>query len=187
MAEVLDVISGLKTAEQSLHTFALQIKQSNLLSEQLFDIKKGLEFAKLSLDNWQHRYDIRFHRPDIYIRILFGKEGHERMTATISTINILAGSIKSDISRVRGLALKVQYRRAYYGKNQDIDSEERVNECLRKIARNNTWSRRLFLSVLGKSDDVEMRLKRLHRKLTTLERFSDLYLEKRACGHFDED
>ncbi|CAG5147901.1 uncharacterized protein ALTATR162_LOCUS2114 [Alternaria atra] len=186
MAEVLGVISGLYTAGQALHTFALQIKQWRLLSERLLDIKEGLEFAKLSLDSWQYKYDIQIHRPDIHTRILFGKEGHERITATIGAINIITRSIKSDISRVRGLPLKVQSKRAYYGEKHNISNEERVKECLRKIQSNNTWSRRFVLSVLGKADDLEMRLKRLHQKLTMLERFSDFFLEKEHADIFSE-
>ena len=91
MAEVLATISNLYTAVKALHTFALQIEQWKLLSERLFDIEEGLEFARISLDSWQYKYDIQIHRPNIYTRILFGKEGHERVTATIGTINIITG------------------------------------------------------------------------------------------------
>lgn len=186
MAEVLATISNLYTAVKALHTFALQIEQWKLLSERLFDIEEGLEFARISLDSWQYKYDIQIHRPNIYTRILFGKEGHERVTATIGTINIITGNVKSDISRIRGLALKVEQGRTYYGENQDIGHEERVKECLRKIQRKSTWSRRFFLSVLGKSYDLEMRLKRLNQKLATLERLSDFYLEKEHVDIFSE-
>jgi hypothetical protein len=187
MAEVLGVISGLYTAGQALHTFALQIRQWRRLSERLFDIKEGLEFAKLTLDSWQHKYDIQVHRPDTHTRILFGKEGHERITATLGTVNIITGSIRSDIRRVSGLALQVQSRRGgYYGNNQHMSNEDRVKECLQKIRRNNKWSRRFVLSVMGKADDLEERLKRLYQKLTMLERFSDFYLEKEHVEIFSE-
>jgi hypothetical protein len=186
MAEVLGIIARLFTAGQALRTFALQTKQWRLLSERLLDIQEGLEIAKLSLDNWQYKYDIQVYRPDMHTRILFGTEGHERITATISTINIITGSIKSDIDRVRGLALGVQNKRAYYGEDLDIGNEERVKECLQEIQRNNAWSRRFVLSVLGKADDLEMRLKRLYQKLNILERFSDFFLEKEHADIFSE-
>ncbi|KAL1800239.1 hypothetical protein ACET3X_000581 [Alternaria dauci] len=186
MAGVIRVISGLYAAVEALHTFALQVKPWKLLSERLFDINEGLEFAKLSLDSWQRKYDIQAHRSDIYISILFGKEGHERIKAIVGTINVIAGSIESDVSQIRDVALKIEYRHASYGEHQGIGNEERVKECLRKIQGNSTWSRRFFLSVLAKTYDLEMRLKRLNQKLTMLERCSDFYLEKEHADVFSE-
>jgi len=186
MAEVLGVISGLYTAGQALHTFALEIRQWRRLSERLFDIKEGLDFAKLSLDSWQQKYDIQVHRPDVHTRILFGKEGHERITATIGTVNVITGSIKSDIKRVRGLALNFESRRGYYGETQHLSNEDRVKECLWRIRHNTTWSRRFELSVLGKANDLEERLRRLYQKLTMLERFTDFYLEREHAEIFSE-
>lgn len=186
MAEILGVVSGLYTAGQALHSFAQQIHRWRRLSDRLFDIREGLEFAKLTLDSWQKRYDINGYRPDVHMRILFGKEGNERILATLGTIKIITKTINSDISRVRDLALKVQPARPYYEDSRDIADEERVRECLRRIQRNNTWSRKLVLSVLGKADDLEMRLERLHRKLTMLERFADYFLEKEHPDVFSE-
>ncbi|RAR07243.1 hypothetical protein DDE82_002863 [Stemphylium lycopersici] len=186
MAEILGVISGLYTAGQALHKFAQQIHRWRRLSDRLFDIREGLEFAKLTLDSWQCRYDINGYRPDVHMRILFGKEGNERILATLGTIKIITKTINSDVSRIRGLTLKVQSVRPYYEDSRDTADEERVRECLRRIQRNNTWSRKFVLSVLGKADDLEMRLERLHRKLTMLERFADYFLEKEHPDVFSE-
>jgi hypothetical protein len=186
MAEVLGVISGLYTAGQALHTFALQIKQWKRLSERLFDIKEGLDIAKLSLDSWRHKYDIQVQRPDVHIKILFGKEGHDRIKATLGTVDMITRSIKSDIGRARGLALNLESRRGHCGDSQHMSNEDRVRECLRRIRHNTTWSRRFELSVLGKAHDLEERLGRLYQKLTMLERFTDFYLEKEHAEIFSE-
>jgi hypothetical protein len=186
MAEVLGIITGLYTAGQALQTFANQIHKWKRLSERLFDIREGLEFAELSLDSWQGKYDIQAHRPDLHMRILFGKEGQERIMATLASIHSINRTIKSDISRVRGLPLKVPSIRSGH---QDIDNtanEELIRECLWRIQRNTSWSRKFVLSVLGKAEDLEVRIERLHHKLTILERFSDLYLAKEHPEVFSE-
>ncbi|KAF1946616.1 hypothetical protein EJ02DRAFT_393611 [Clathrospora elynae] len=174
MAEVLGVITGLYTAGQALQTFAHQIHKWRHVSERLFDIREGLDVVKVTLESWQYKYDIQAHRPDLHMRILFGKEGFERIQATLGSISIVARTIESDIDRVKGQALKVRTP----GDPNDSANEEVVKDCLRRIQRNTTWSRKFKLSVLGKADDLEMRLERLHRKLNALERFSDSYLEQ---------
>jgi hypothetical protein len=186
MAEVLGIITGLYTAGQALQSFANQIHRWKRLSERLFDIKEGLEFAELSLDSWQDKFGIQAHRPDLHLRILFGKEGQERIMATLASIHSINRTIRNDIRRVRGIPLKVP---SVSSGHDDIDStanEELVKECLWKIQRNTSWSRKFILSVLGKAEDLEMRIERLHHKLTILERFSDLYLAKEHPDVYSE-
>jgi hypothetical protein len=178
MAEVLGIITGLHTAGQALHIFANQIHKWKRLSERLFDIREGLEFAELSLHSWQAKFDIQAHRPDLHMRILFGKEGQERVMATLASIHSINRTIKSDINRVRGIPLKVPSVGSGHNDSGNTSNEEIVKDCLRRIQRNTSWSRKFVLSILGKAEDLEMRIERLHHKLTILERFSDLYLER---------
>ena len=183
MAEVIGIISGLLTAGQTLETFARQIHRWRHLSDRLFDLREGLDAAEISLQAWQRKYDIQERRPIIYMQVLFGKPGCERIQSTLGSIRIISKSMQHDIDLIVGRALSARPGRAPLGGRID---EWLVEDCLTRIRRNISWSRKFVLSVLGKADNLEMRLERLHRKLTMLERFSDYYLEKEHPDIFSE-
>ncbi|RMZ70560.1 hypothetical protein GMOD_00000667 [Pyrenophora seminiperda CCB06] len=178
MAEVVAIISGLFSAGNALNTFAQQIRKWKRLSERLFDIREGLDFSQLALDRWQDKYDIQVQRPDLHTRGLFGKEGHDRIMATLGMINIITRAIEKDVKRARGVALKSQPTAPGRAGIHDTMNDERVNECLRRIQRSNKWSYKFFLSVMGKADELEVELKRLQYKITLLDQFSDFYFER---------
>ena len=178
MAEVVAIISRLFSAGSSLNTFAQQVRKWKRLSERLFDIREGLDFSQLALDRWQDKYDIQVQRPDLHTRGLFGKEGHDRVMATLGMINIITRTIEIDIRRAKGVALKSQYTTSGRVDAHDTTIDERVNDCLRRIQRSNKWSYKFFLSVMGKADELEVELKRLQYKITILDQFSDYYFER---------
>ncbi|KAF2252521.1 hypothetical protein BU26DRAFT_258061 [Trematosphaeria pertusa] len=177
MAEVLGIISGLYGTGQALGKFAKELQNWQLLSERLFDITEGLHVAELTLAHWQHKYDIQERRHPIYTEVLFGRKGWERIQGTLGSIKITSRTIRDDVDSVVGRALKASsipvtsYADA-------LDDEELVKACLRRIRRNMAWSKKFVYSVLGKADDLELRLRRLHWKLSLLERQTELYLEK---------
>ncbi|KAF3049219.1 hypothetical protein E8E11_006023 [Didymella keratinophila] len=175
MAEVIGIISGLLTAGQTLETFAGQIHRWRRLSDRLFDLREGLDAAEISLQSWEKKYDIQERRPVIYMQILFGKMGCERILSTLGGIKIISKTMQRDIDLIIGRALSARPGRAPLDGRID---EFLVRDCLQRIQRNTSWSRKFVLSVLGRADDLEMRLERLHRKLIMLERFSDYYLEE---------
>lgn len=177
MAEVLGILSGLYTTGQALEAFAKHTRKWRLLSDRLFDIREGLDAAELSLEAWQRKHDIQPRRHIVYMQVLFGRTGCDRIQSTLGSISIIAGTIRDDVNRVIGRALRTGSTRV----STDFDilaNEQLVEDCLRRIRKSNSWSRKFVYSVLGRADDLEMRLERLHRKLTMLEHFSDLYLEK---------
>jgi len=178
MAEVVAIISGLFSAGNSLNTFAQQVRKWKRLSERLCDIREGLEFSQLALDRWQDKYDIQVQRPDLHTRGLFGKEGHDRVMATLGMINIVTRTIENDVRRARGVALKSQPTTSGRVDAHDTTNDERVNDCLRRIQRSNKWSYKFFLGVMGKADELEVELKRLQYKITILDQFSDYYFER---------
>jgi hypothetical protein len=183
MAEVIGIISGLLTAGQTLETFAGQIHRWRRLSDRLFDLREGLDVAEISLQSWQKKYDVRERRPVIYLQVLFGKIGCERIQSTLGGIKIISKTMQRDIDLIVGRALSARPGRTPLDGRTD---EFLVRDCLQRIQRNTSWSRKFVLSVLGRADDLEMRLERLHRKLTMLERFSDYYLEKEHPDIFSE-
>ncbi|KAJ4384680.1 hypothetical protein N0V86_000281 [Didymella sp. IMI 355093] len=183
MAEVIGIISGLLTAGQTLETFASQIHRWRRLSDRLFDLREGLDAAEISLQSWQKKYDVQERRPIIYMQVLFGKMGCERIRLTLGGIKSISKTMQRDVDLIVGRALSARPGRAPL--HGQID-EFLVRDCLQRIQRNTTWSRKFVLSVLGRADDLELRLERLHRKLTMLERFSDYYLEKEHPGIFSE-
>lgn len=183
MAEVIGIISALFTAGQTLETFARQIRKWRRLSDLLFDLREGLDAAEISLQSWQRKYDIQERRPVVYMQVLFGKLGCERIQATLGSIRIVSRTMQRDIDLIVGRALSANPGRPPVGGRV---GEKLVEDCLARIRRNTSWSRKFVLSVLGKADDLEMRLERLHRKLTMLERFSDYYLEKEHPDIFSE-
>lgn len=186
MAEVIGIISGLYTAGQALQNLAQQTHKWRRLSDRLFDIKEGLVVAELTLESWQRKYDILARRPPLYMQVLFGKQGCERLQVTLGSINMTARAIKADINRVIGQALEVRSIRIPPEEMHNTIDEDLVKDCLRRIRQNLSWSHKFHFSVLGKIDDLEGRLNRLHMKLTSLERLSDLYLEKEHPDIFTE-
>lgn len=179
MAEVLAILGAIYTSAQILSDFASQTKKWRLLSDRLFDIKEGLDAAELTLDSWQRKYDVQDRRPVIYMQVLFGHAGWERIQQTLSSIKIVSKTIREDIDGVVNRALLARPKRRTTAQAiGDRYDEELIRECLSRIRRNTSWSRKFVYSVLGRADDLEMRLERLHTKLSRLERFSDYYLEK---------
>ncbi|KAF2122500.1 hypothetical protein BDV96DRAFT_1551 [Lophiotrema nucula] len=185
MAEVLSILGGIYTSATILDHLATHTQKWRLLSDRLFDIKEGLDAAELSLDAWKTKFDFQERRPVVYMTVLFGRLGWERIQATLGSIKIITRSIQTDVHKAVGRALAAKPGRAL-GYTSDRYDKELVEECLRRIKRNTSWSRKFNYSVLGKADDMEMRLDRLHRKLTALERFSELYLEKEHPDIFRE-
>ncbi|EFQ87110.1 hypothetical protein CFE70_005501 [Pyrenophora teres f. teres 0-1] len=182
MAEVVAIISGLFTAGNALNTFAQQVRRWKQLSERLLDISEGLDFAQLSLDRWQDRYDIQVQRPDLHTRALFGKEGHDRIMATLGMIKIILQNIENGIKRARGVALKSQPTgRAGI---HNTTSDELVKECLWRIRCSSTWSYTFFACVMSKADELEVDLKRLQYKITMLDQFSDYFFEREHSENF---
>lgn len=183
MAEVIGIISGLLTAGQTLGSFARQIHRWRRLSDRLFDLREGLDAAEISLESWQRKYDIQERRPVIYMQVLFGRLGCDCLQRTLGSIRVISKSLQRDVDLIIGRALTARPGRSPVGGRIN---EQLVEECLGRIRRNISWSRKFTLSVFGKADELEVRLERLHRKLATLERFSDYYLEKEHPDIFSE-
>lgn len=178
MAEVLGILTAIYTGAGILGDIASYTSKWGLLSDRLFDIKEGLDVAELTLQSWQKKYDIQDRRPLIYMDVLFGRLGRERIQQTLGSIKIFSKTIETDINKVvsRALLASPSSRRRAPLESSDRYDKELVQESLRKIKTNTSWSRKFKYSVLGHADDLEMRLECLHRKLGMLERFSDHYL-----------
>jgi hypothetical protein len=186
MAEVIGIITGLITAGQLLETFAHETRKWKHLSDRLFDIREGLDVAELALASWKRKFQIEERHRRVYMEVLFGKQGCDRITATLGSIAIVARIVRGDINKIIGRALQAQPGRpTNSGNDSDID-EFLVKDCLRRIRQNTTWSRRFALNVLGKADELERRLERLDKKVGVLERFSDYFLEREHPDVFAE-
>ncbi|KAH9879832.1 hypothetical protein J1614_001856 [Plenodomus biglobosus] len=178
MVEVIGIISGLRTADQALTNIARQTQRWRPLYDQLFDIKEAMKAAELTLQSWRRKFDIQQHRPVIYMQVLFSKQGNERIEAILGSINGISRAIRSDIHAAIEQALKV---RAIKIQQEDMCSPsctELLGDCIRRIQENPSWSRKFVLSMLGRAQDLETRIDKLHRKVTLLERISDSFLEK---------
>ena len=187
MAEVLGIITGLITAGQALESFAQHTRKWKRLSDRLFDIREGIDVAELALASWKRKFQIEERHRRVYMEVLFGKQGYERISATLGSIALVTRVVRGDINKIIGRALLVQKDGRSIGNGYESDIDEKlVKDCLRRIHQNNTWSRKFALSVLGKADDLERRLDKLDKKVTVLERFSDLYLEREHPDIFAE-
>ncbi|KAF2177905.1 hypothetical protein K469DRAFT_732196 [Zopfia rhizophila CBS 207.26] len=177
MAEVASIVGLIHSSSVILNSFAGQVRKWKLLSDRLFDIQEGLDAAELTMEGWRRKYDVQNRRPVVYMHVLFGRLGWERIQQTLGSIRIVSKTIGTDIEKVVGRAIRAKPR----GAPERLDGQydvDLVQECIRRIRRNTSWSRKFNLSVLDKAGDLEMRLERLFRKLSMLERFSDYYLEK---------
>jgi hypothetical protein len=187
MAEVLGIITGLITAGQALESFAHHTRKWKRLSDRLFDIREGIDVAELALASWKRKFQIEDRHRRVYMEVLFGKQGYERITATLGSIGLVTRVVRGDINKIIGRALLVQKDRRPNDSGYESDIDEKlVKDCLRRIQQNTSWSRKFTLSVLGKADELEKRLEKLDKKVTVLERFSDLYLEREHPDIFAE-
>ncbi|PSN62463.1 hypothetical protein BS50DRAFT_458396, partial [Corynespora cassiicola Philippines] len=176
MAEVQGTISSLQIAQQLLRDFSESCQQFTMLPDRLLDISVDLHAADLSLQNWQTKYDVQDRRPIVYMHVLFGRPGTEQIKRTLDGLKAVARTIREDVWKIIGRAL-----RAKLLNTPDEDSRYNkvlVKDCLNTIRRSRLRSRDFTISVLRKADYLEMRLDRLHRKLSLLERYSEHYLEK---------
>ncbi|KAJ4344998.1 Protein spt10 [Ascochyta clinopodiicola] len=137
----------------------------------MFDLREGIGAAEISLLSWQRKFNVCERQPIIYMQILFGRLGCERVQATLKDIQVLTGTIQQDIDLIISCALRARPRHSRA-------DEWLVEDCLTRTWRKTSWSRKFFLNVLERAEDLEMHLECLHRRLTMLERFSDYYLEK---------
>lgn len=112
----------------------------------------------------------------LYLEVLFGREGCRRITASLRSIEAVTGALQEDVTKLVGRALQVRRSQESFG----------IDECLRRIQQNSSWSQKFALTALGKADEMERRLERLDKKVGVLERFTDLYLEKEHPGIFEE-
>jgi hypothetical protein len=186
MAEVIGIITGLITAGQLLESFARDTRKWRRLSDRLFDIREGLDVAELALASWKRKFQIEERHRRVYMEVLFGKQGCDRITATLGSIAIVARIVRGDINKIIGHALQAQPGKPTNSGNESDIDELLVKDCLRRIRLNTTWSRRFALNVLGKADELERRLERLDKKVGVLERFSDYFLEREHPDIFAE-
>ncbi|KAF1920372.1 hypothetical protein BDU57DRAFT_440193 [Ampelomyces quisqualis] len=186
MAEVLGIITGLITAGQVLESFAHQTRQWKHLSHRLFDVREGLDVAELALASWKRKFQIEERHRRIYMEVLFGKQGYERITATLGSIALVTRVVRGDINKIVGKALQARSSRPPHSENDSDFDELLVKDCLRRIRQNTSWSRKFVLNVLGKAEELEMRLEKLDKKVGMLERFSDYFLEREHPDIFAE-
>jgi hypothetical protein len=138
-----------------LESFAQQTRKWKLLSDRLFDLREGLEDIDFALARWKHRYQVEERHRRIYMEVLFGKQGCERITNTLGSIRIITRDIQEEINKLVGRALQVRFLKAPLDGNDNNFDEILVKDCLHRIRQNTSWSQKFALSVLGKADDLE--------------------------------
>jgi hypothetical protein len=114
MAEVLGIITGLITAGQALESFAHHTRKWKRLSDRLFDVKEGLDVAELALASWKRKFQIEERHRRVYMEVLFGKQGFERISATLGSIALVTRVVRGDINKMIGRALQAQSGRAQH-------------------------------------------------------------------------
>ena len=121
-------------------------------------------------------------RPVVYMHVFFGRTGWERIQRTLGSIKIVSKTISKEIDGVVARATRAKPRSVPQEVVNSKYDERLVRDCIRRIGKNTTWTRKFSMSVLGKADNLHIELERLNRKLIILERMSDWYLE---CEHPD--
>jgi hypothetical protein len=186
MAEIFGIIASLFTAGQVLEGFAHQIHNWKLLSERLLDLRAGLDDTEIALVQWKHRYQIEERHRRIYMEVLFGKDGCERITSTLESIRIITRAIQGKINKLIDCALQVRpIDESIDGHESEID-ETTIKNSLHRIRQNISWSQKFALSGFGKADEVEKLLDRLDKMVGKLERLSDHFLANEHPGIYAE-
>ncbi|KAF2500122.1 hypothetical protein BU16DRAFT_522951 [Lophium mytilinum] len=178
MADVLSILGAIVTTGNILWSFTKQVEKWRQISDRLLDLQESLQVAELTLDSWRRKYDVQERRPIVYMHVLFGKLGWERIQQTLGGIGIISKTIAKEVDGVVERATRARPRgtpREYYDRKYD---EHLVRMCIEKISKNTAWTRKFKLSVWDKAGDLQIELERLNRKLINLERLSDYYLEK---------
>ncbi|KAF2851264.1 hypothetical protein T440DRAFT_423536, partial [Plenodomus tracheiphilus IPT5] len=186
MVEVIRILSGLRTANEIITDFGLQTNKWRCVSDRLFDVKEAMDAAEITLESWRRKFDIQERRPIIYMQVLFGKQGCERIQATLESINVVTEAIRSDINNTIGQALKVRRIKMQHGDLYSAPDMGLVADCVRRIQEKSSWSRKFVLSMLGRMEDLEIRIDKLHRKVIVLERISDYFLQKEHPDIFSD-
>ena len=161
MAEIVSVLGAIATSASILNHLAKQTERWRSLSDRLFDIREGLDSAELSLESWQRKYDYQERRPAIYMHVLFGRLGWDRIQITLGSIKRITKAVQSDVHKAVGRALAARPTgRSVPDRLDDRYAQELVEDCLYRIKRNTSWSRKFVYSVFNKIEDLEMQLDR---------------------------
>jgi len=174
MASIPAVLNDLYTNSSILDHFAIHTSNWDILSSQLIDIREGINAVELSLQSWQRKYDIHDRRPHVYMHVLFGRQGWERIEQALESIAIVSQTVGEHIDGVIKSALRAKPRGTTPSSHYD---KTLVIASLHRLRDHPSWSRKFVYSALSKTEALQMQLLRLHRKLSVLERLSDLYLE----------
>ncbi|KAF2799480.1 hypothetical protein K505DRAFT_321088 [Melanomma pulvis-pyrius CBS 109.77] len=172
------VLDSIYTTSTTLSHFTFHTSSWNLLSTCLSDLREGLDAAELSLQSWQRKYDIHDRRPVIYLHVLFGKDGWERIVRALEDVYLASKRVADEVDGVVRCALRARPRGTTPQHSATRYDRDLVLASLHRLLKNPSWSRKFAYSALAKTSDLEFQLLRLHRKLGMLERLSDLYLER---------
>jgi hypothetical protein len=174
MASIPAILDDLYTNSSILGHFAIHTSNWDVLSSRLTDIKEGINAVELSLQSWQRKYDIHDRRPHVYMHVLFGHQGWARIEQALKSIVIVSQQVGEHMNGVIKTALRAKPRGTTPSSHYDKDL---VLASLHRLRDHPSWSRKFVYSALSKTEALQVQLLRLHRKLSVLERLSDLYLE----------
>jgi hypothetical protein len=184
MTEVFSILPDLSATGRALETFARHIKDWSLLSARLYDIREGLGATELSLEAWHRKYNIQPKRHAVYLQVLFGRQGFSHIQNTLESAIVIFESIQNDINNIVAQVLKARPKNLSTYLFHPNDDELKV--CLQWIRKSPSRSRRFIYSTFITTNDLEMHLEQLHRKLTLLERLSDYYLSQEHSDVFSK-
>ncbi len=184
MAEVLSILSSLHASGQALHSVAKQTHPWRRLSDRLFDLRESLDTIELTLEGWRYKYDIQVKKPPHYLEVLFGRQGCKKLQELLISIDATVDALKKDVHSVIGQAFKVKSIRTSQDHMDSSTRDDLLQDCLARIRQRKSWSNNFHLSVLRRSEDLECHLDWLHTQLATLERLSELYVEKEHPERF---
>jgi len=177
MTDIEDTLHGLSSAGRTLGDFAGQLGNWDPIAGRLNDASDGLEAAKLSLDVWRKKFDVRKGRQDRYLPALFGGQGSAYIDTTLENIHTVTEAISEDVNRITHSTLELC--RGLTEASPASYQKHGIQDHLIHIRKSSKRSRNFMYSILRLTEPLEGHLHHLHHNLTVLERLSDYYLESR--------
>lgn len=175
MAVINGIASGMFAAGQALDIFARQIRQWRDISDRLLDLRQGLTVCQHVFERWQHKWEFSESQTNVYLSALFGPEGCHNIRLTLTNIHEISDILQARVDNIIGRALRFQPAISTHSRriNKDL-----VEECLQRVRRRTSWTRKFILSVWSCAESMEENLRQLEVTLRVLESHTNYYLEK---------
>lgn len=175
-----------------LWDFARLVGRYRGMPDRLYDLAENLEACELTLEMWRRKWGVIARQPSktyrienenskvltsvgLYYEILWSKKGWQNIQRCLGALTGISQYLDIVTSQLVRTAMRYRHdgKRSFF--EHDFDSVL-VRKTITDIRGRVPTGRRFFWAATYKMDDLDKQIERFEKKLVTLERFSDYYL-----------